>query len=202
MWYMYLSYIHVYAKTLNLVISHRAAPQTTGLKNVKQSSLRPARRWSFYLGLGPGGKTGFRDSLIFSSFIVDVLNVLNVLVTWFSASIWVMSASGKMWSIWARPGKQKDMEGLYLCVELFSWQANPKEPSLRSPTQSQCLCDPNRRENIENSIEFCEFSGFTGIKTGHVEPTGHLMRVLSVPLVIVEFLWGTQVAPLAHQRHR
>lgn len=50
-----------------------------------------------------------------------------------------MFASGKMWSIWARPGKQKDMEGLYLCVEFFSWQANPKEPVPPKPNSIAVL---------------------------------------------------------------
>ena len=89
-------------------------------------------------------------------------------------------------------GKARKTEGHGRTVSMrrvfFHGRPIQRSLSLRSPTQSQCLCDPNRKENIENSTDVCEFSGFTGTKSGHIEPTGHLMRVLSVPLVIVEFL--------------
>ena len=161
MWY-YIHILYIYniftRVCKNLKPCHISPQRALRLQAWRMSNKAPfdqAKQWSFYLGLGPGGKTGFRDLLIFSTFIVDVVDVdaLNVLVTWFSASISVMSASGKMWSIWARPGNRRTWKDCIYASSFFHGRPIQRSMSLRSQTQSQCLCDPNR-ENVENSIDF------------------------------------------------
>lgn len=149
----------MYAKTLNLVISHRNGrldyrPEECQTK--LPSTSKTVKLLSWFGTWRQNGISRFANIFYFHSWCSWCRCIKCISYMIFCIHLCDVCIRQDVIDL-GKARKQKDMEGLYLCVELFSWQANPKEPVPPKPNSIAVLMWSKQRKCWKQHRFFMSF---------------------------------------------